>query len=743
MSEDSDPNDDEINNIDLISIETIDSIDSFVISPNMKHIVTHHTNNSLTIWDVDIDAKTVNIVKLEEDKKFYKVIGISNDRLIIYLCSDDRRYYIRNIETSEDISIFLKPHFSHLFLLNGDIFSWYPFAKFEISKAFLKSSKIYSSYNRVCAGGLEVLQVQKNEIIFVQNDYVLYQLNTKTMKIDNCYEIPNCNLEIDYSEKVEIAVNEEGSLFAVYCKGYVFVFSMMNGILISSRKLKGFYNDPKIQFLNIKDTEILMLHINKDSKILYMIMSPYDLSYIYEGVKETTHEITNYMIIETLKSSQILIMLFTGNQIKFIDDIDDFNIPVEKLNDHLKHDRNLFLYSSFSEIKDIIRNLREGQIHKKLHCEWKILRWELDKGYNYTLKVYKIGQNKDQKGDTLKIFHYNLEHLQILNNDDVLIGGDCIFVFSINETTNKIFIRYFYQNIDTFLESKILPNPTFIILKIGRSQSEDVIYELLSSRKYLAEMTGEIIDVIIKLKKDIAFNKLIESLTKDIAMNYRICDIITKYLPYLKLNYPIIYSKFISVTSLIPNSFISKPESYNEKKLVGYSCEYHDLEVFSYRESFIIELFRIIRNFQMFLYEAFTMKDQIGITFINFVVPYAGFTKYPPDYSYWKELIRPKSSPFVTLVDQTFCESWNAEAIITFKWKIFGRLYYYLFWGFFTMYLLTFGIGSTLPSPIITDDTRTAYLSISICLGLLLIVHEIRQFIWNPIKYIKDVWNWF
>ncbi|CAI2200340.1 20435_t:CDS:2, partial [Funneliformis geosporum] len=287
------------------------------------------------------------------------------------------------------------------------------------------------------------------------------------------------------------------------------------------------------------------------------------------------------------------------------------------------------------EIKDIIRNFKEGQIDKKLCCEGKLLRWELEKfddehkDYEYTLKVHKIDQAEDQKGDT-----------------------------------------YLYRNIDTFLESKILPNPTRKILAIDKSLLEDLIYELLSSRKYLAEMTEEITDLFIVRRQrhfddihyDIdmifstVFNNLIEALTKDIALNHRIIDIIIKHLPFLKSNYPIIYSKFISVTSLIPNSFISKPHSYSEKKLVGYSCRFHDLEVSSYRESVFIKLFWLIRGLQMSLYKTFIKEDQTGITFINFNVPYAGFTKYPPDYSYWKELLRPKSSPFVTLVDQTFCE---------------------------------------------------------------------------------------
>ncbi|CAI2200195.1 17458_t:CDS:1, partial [Funneliformis geosporum] len=199
MSKNSDHNDDEINNID--------PIDSFVISPNMKLIVTHHTNDSLTIWDVDIDAKTVKIVKLEEDKKFYKVIGISNDKLIIYLCSDSSDihgicYYIRNIETSEEIPIDKIPYF---FLPNGDILSCDDIYTYVFLKAFLKSSKI-SSNIRVNMGNLLDVnrQVRKNEIFFFQNDCVLYQLNTKTMKIDNRYDIPYNHRIIEYFQDFQV-----------------------------------------------------------------------------------------------------------------------------------------------------------------------------------------------------------------------------------------------------------------------------------------------------------------------------------------------------------------------------------------------------------------------------------------------------------------------------------------------------------------------------------------------------------
>ncbi|CAG8481000.1 16218_t:CDS:2 [Funneliformis caledonium] len=725
--------------------------ESIVISPNMKHVVTQHADDSLAIWDVDIDAKTIKFVNFDVNKIFsrglrYKILELSNDKLLIF--GGGYHKVIGTIEPHEEIEIHENWHaFDASFLPNGDLLTIYHRDIYVNSKETLKKSKNTCSYKLTC--DVKMIKanrnVENNEIIFLisSRSKSLLQLNTKKMKIENYYDIPNVN---HYMENVEGAVNVEGSLFAICYDDAITVFSMKNGISIASRKFKYGNQHPNMQFINIKNTEILMLHQynNQERKIEYTIMSPYDLSYVYEGeydLKEFSCDVAyklkdNYMVIETL--TQCLIMFPTENQIKLI----DFNIPVNKLYDQMMHNHDLFLYSSFNDFKDV----KIDKIDKSLSCEGKYLRWEYE---NRKLKVYKLGQMQVQQ--EIVFNSGNIQHLQILSNDDVILyefyyNQHYINVFSFNETTKKIFHRYCYK-IDELHEKKSLPNPSLV--KIFEIKKDNISLQVtfLDFRKYFVEMIDEIINMAINKRMYANYEKtceefldlLLNKLFENVERNYRIYDIFTKYLPVLNSYVPNVYSKFISLTSLIPNTIINIPDSTEQMKLVGYTCEG---KVYSRREDDVMQrIFKINRFFRKFIhYEYYSLKRK---TFIKFVVPYTGFTKYPPDYDYWKELYRPEKSPFVILVNETFCDSWNAEAIINFKWDKFGRLYYYLFWVYFTMYLLNFGIGSTLSPSIMNNDTRKAFLIVSIVLGLSLIVHEIRQFLWDPKKYIKDVWNWF
>ncbi|CAI2166722.1 1014_t:CDS:2 [Funneliformis geosporum] len=412
-------------------------------------------------------------------------------------------------------------------------------------------------------------------------------------------------------------------------------------------------------------------------------------------------------------------MIATGNQIELF----EFNIHMEKLYDKLKHNRNLFIYSSFNDIKNGFRNLdHTNKSNKSSHYQGKNLRWEFKSGLN----KLEVQLQNQQKFSLDFNSHIGFEHLQILSNDDVVLYGYCIYILGFNETTNTIVFKYFYNDKNNFLEMESPPNLTFPIKYITSLCDEideiDLINELLCSRKYLVEMSNEIIGYAIDKNKsrllDTCLNKLYEALTEDTTTNYRICGFITKYLPKLK-------EKF---------------------KLVGYTSQAHKLQVYNCIEGYVIRLILwISKVFQKlhFLYRIIAGKYKNG-RHISFIVPCFEFTKYKSDYEYWEELIKPpKDILFVALDDQTFYDSWNAEALLNFKWDTFGRSYYYLLWGFFTMFMLSFGIGSTLSSSIISDDTRNIFLRISIILGSFHMIHEIRQCFWDPIRYFRSIWNWF
>jgi len=84
----------------------------------------------------------------------------------------------------------------------------------------------------------------------------------------------------------------------------------------------------------------------------------------------------------------------------------------------------------------------------------------------------------------------------------------------------------------------------------------------------------------------------------------------------------------------------------------------------------------------------------------------------------------------------------NREAIINFKWRAFGKYYYFLIWLIFVAFQICFIIGS-LPLTFKTNEIRYQLYTTTITIGLVHLFFEFRQFIWNLIEYITSIWNFF
>ena len=128
---------------------------------------------------------------------------------------------------------------------------------------------------------------------------------------------------------------------------------------------------------------------------------------------------------------------------------------------------------------------------------------------------------------------------------------------------------------------------------------------------------------------------------------------------------------------------------------------------------------------------------------ITFMVPYIKFVNYPQEYNWLKDWIRPKSSPFIqTMHNVEIYKTWNGEALINFKWNTYGKYYYYGIWIIFLALLGCFTIAATVPAEYIDVDTRRGLLIASVILGIIHLSFEVRQFIYAPITWIKDSWNY-
>ncbi|PKC02773.1 hypothetical protein RhiirA5_424748 [Rhizophagus irregularis] len=128
---------------------------------------------------------------------------------------------------------------------------------------------------------------------------------------------------------------------------------------------------------------------------------------------------------------------------------------------------------------------------------------------------------------------------------------------------------------------------------------------------------------------------------------------------------------------------------------------------------------------------------------LTFLVPFPGYMTYPKDYNFFEELfIKPQSSPFTKTQNNDLYKTWNGEVFINFKWRVFGRYYYAGIWILFIIYLACFTLAS-IPYDIFNDENRKKLFFLSIILGFIHLLFEVRQFIWSPIKWIFDIWNLF
>ncbi|EXX70974.1 hypothetical protein RirG_082680 [Rhizophagus irregularis DAOM 197198w] len=129
---------------------------------------------------------------------------------------------------------------------------------------------------------------------------------------------------------------------------------------------------------------------------------------------------------------------------------------------------------------------------------------------------------------------------------------------------------------------------------------------------------------------------------------------------------------------------------------------------------------------------------------ITFMIPYIKFVNYPQNYNWLLEiLIRPQPSPFVKTISRDIYKTWNGEALINFKWNTYGKYYYIIIWITFMAFLCCFTAAATISKQYIDENIRKQLLITSIIFGFIHLSFEIRQIIYNPIKWIQDFWNIF
>ena len=365
----------------------------------------------------------------------------------------------------------------------------------------------------------------------------------------------------------------------------------------------------------------------------------------------------------------------------------------------------------------------------------------------------------------------------INNNDIVILTNFGIFIFHLTKSLKLISLDYFYYISDV---EKIYKKDVI---------NYDLIYGWVSyikdNNEGFLKYGAELFKFAIEVKDLELINDIYKRCLKlfDLEENKGFLSIITTSMPLLKEYYPEYIKRYSSDTRMIMDDY--KMEYHSNSHLCLFSnieivdltrsiswtkyTLYYYLAKLNYRWIFYLTfpisfpLFHILNYFHIvnevyyngFYYAYYKSYDFISkklslifyetqkstITFIN---PYIKFVSYPQDYVWWQELIKPQSSPFVQSIDIEICNTFNGEALINFKWNLYGKYYYALIWIIFIVFLGCFTAATAISENVlsISDHIRKQLLKASIILGFFHLINEIRQFIYDPNKWVRDPWNY-
>ncbi|EXX51430.1 hypothetical protein RirG_261790 [Rhizophagus irregularis DAOM 197198w] len=226
---------------------------------------------------------------------------------------------------------------------------------------------------------------------------------------------------------------------------------------------------------------------------------------------------------------------------------------------------------------------------------------------------------------------------------------------------------------------------------------------------------NEILKIAIKKRCDHIVQQIIE-LIQDYSESYM--TIISLNLPEFCDHYPDYIIKYISRTS-----FILSPYCYNIKYSKNTSLYSYTDFIYIKESNMKNNYFKSISTIYEWLIQHLRIEEEIQV--ISFIVPFPKICVYqddsknddetennhnikskiitilkkmitglkiimmiPKSNSIWNKFLnKPKSILFCNIDSNNFYNWWNFAAIIDFKWKTFGRIYYYLNWLFYTVFM--------------------------------------------------------
>ncbi|RHZ81525.1 hypothetical protein Glove_120g59 [Diversispora epigaea] len=399
------------------------------------------------------------------------------------------------------------------------------------------------------------------------------------------------------------------------------------------------------------------------------------------------------------------------------------------------------------------------------------ITWKIDKGENgVTLSAIgdeelpidtlildeflKIFNNND---DTESIYDDSYIQSYLLPNDDLIIVAKNSLMFI--TATDRIQILYYFSRNQFFLDGEMLMIDIDSNFKVerfefflnnldkkfdGRHPYKDMIMIYLDNLITFTLYAANILTAAIITHRGDYIELIIDKCLEYYKMNpdqINMFKVVTSSLPKLRKSYPYYINKFLIHTALIKAPHINKIYESKHSHLCGYTHEAHlfTLNVFSrfYFNTLHYLVLYTLHYFKLLSKSVSKKKLDTNPT-IDLYVPLPGFASYSATYNFFEELLwKAEPNGFVKTIIPELYSDWAGEALINFKWKTFGRIYYIGIWILYTFFFLTFTLATTEFDGFLTSSERKFLLKICVLLGVIQLYFELRKFIWNPGKYIS------
>ncbi|RIB30287.1 hypothetical protein C2G38_2136427 [Gigaspora rosea] len=676
---------------------------------------------------------------------------------------------------------------------NGDLlivtYDSYGFNVYKISFQNLHNDKqIWKINNSIHCGTvmrcyIMVCQITKEE---------------KIILIDECGSLTQWNLNLLFEKQYQLNAidanasicifNRDVTLLVVYCYRIIYVYLTENSLLLSRSKVN--FELHHLEFVSPGKEERLLLFNDSDT---FKLEDPYHLPDVIElGIVKSITEICGSLELlnkETLK--QVEFKTVKDGKIYYIL---EGRLWVQEISGELwakylrkefkDYNENRTLPSKF-QVENVLQMVIGETEERKSQfvCDdGSLVKWEVN-----DIQIQAFWKVDSKSIDSIRLinglyYSTTIYSCKVLNNEDlIMITNVGIFIWSIWQNCEKKIIRLRYyitlnyesmnlnksdfeqllNNIQEYKGKDSLPTPNFdfiirnvesISTESDESDKRYLFKELLDDYiedKILMKLYGqELLTCCLKLKKYSMVGRLCSNIYKkmendNFLLKIQHLDIFTGSFVELT-RFPQFLKEF-----LLHTSFIHSADSFEEIKFNKFFSDPHLQNHITYLQPYfksnvrknIKQFFTLLKQSLPFFNTIKEEKIYKDSQVIVLIFPLPKFSSYNSTYNPWKELIFPEPSVFSKHQFPELYKYWQGEALLNFKWNTYGKYYYFVIFIFYFIFMVCFLIVATIKG--LSNYTQNLLLFTTIILGILHLIFEIRQFIYFPLSWISDIWNYF